>query len=67
MATEISIEGLAMLAVNDAARAWWEGHRPVGWSEEQHIKNPCINAGSTDRSKWLAEAVGRMIELERME
>lgn len=26
-----------------AAKAWWEGHRPVNYSEQQHLANPVIN------------------------
>jgi hypothetical protein len=25
------------------AKAWWEFHRPIGWSLEQHLANPGVN------------------------
>ena len=38
-----------------AALAWWEGYRPVGWTEAQHRAQPRINCTS-DGAKQLAEA-----------
>lgn len=26
---------------------WWKMHRPVGWSEAQHLENPTINSGDS--------------------
>lgn len=63
---KIEVEGLAMVAVLDAAKDWWESNRPIEWSEDQHLAQPCVNAGSDDAGKRLAAAVGHMIALERM-
>lgn len=29
-----------------AARRWWRGHRPMGWTLGQHIENPAVNCSS---------------------
>lgn len=54
-------------AVLDAARKWWEGNRPCGWTQAQHIAQPCVNAGGSDCSLRLAAAVGHLVEMERVE
>lgn len=51
-------------AVLDAARQWWEGNRPCGWTQAQHIAQPCVNAGGSDCSLRLAAAVGHLVEME---
>jgi len=39
-----------------AARTWWRGHRPVGWTLKEHLKNARVNVGSC--VNWdLANAV----------
>lgn len=63
---EIGVDGLAMVDVLDTAKDWWKSNRPVGWSEEQHIKDPCVNACCSLADKRLATAVCRLVELERM-
>jgi len=63
---EITVDGLAMVGVLDAAKTWWEGHRPVDWTEEQHIAQPCVNACETVASLNLAAAVGRLVSLEHI-
>lgn len=30
-------------ALVDGATHWWEQHRPIGWTLEQHIKTPRVN------------------------
>lgn len=34
-------------ALLDAARNWWEGYRPLRWSEEEHIAQPRVNLMTT--------------------
>ena len=63
---EITVDGLAMVGVLDAAKTWWEGHRPVDWTEEQHIAQPCVNARGSDASRNLAAAVGLLVSLEHI-
>jgi hypothetical protein len=47
-----------------AAREWWAYHRPTGWSEEKHLKNPTIN--TTDaKERQLAMAVVRQLIAQR--
>jgi hypothetical protein len=43
---------------------WWRGHRPVAWSESDHLNNPTINT-CTDAEKRLAVAV-RDYRVERI-
>jgi hypothetical protein len=45
-----------------AAIAWWEGKRPCEFTLEEHLENPTVNAGETDRSHALASAVGAMLK-----
>jgi hypothetical protein len=46
-----------------AAIKWWKSHRPVGWTENQHLENPTVNAGYRDSAGDLAEAVaGYLLE-----
>ena len=56
-----------MVAVLDAAKKWWKGNRPLYWTEEQHIAQPCVNASDSEEILRLAAAVGRLIKLETME
>lgn len=63
---EIEVEGLAMVAVLCAAKDWFESNRPAKWSDEQHLAQPWVNAGSDDAGKRLAVAIGQMIAMERM-
>lgn len=60
--TKTKEEALATLAIVDAAKEWWRDHRPVAWSEDQHIDNPSVNI-SMPSGKRLAEAVSRMVKL----
>lgn len=50
---------LLKLKVLEAARAWWEGHRPKGWLLEQHLANPTINTCGEWEST-LARAVAEL-------
>jgi hypothetical protein len=42
----------------EAVRGWWEMHRPVGWTEDQHRACPHVNL-ATDAEKALATALRR--------
>lgn len=40
----------------EALRAWWEGHRPCAWTEEQHRECPHVNLPH-EQAKALADAL----------
>ena len=40
----------------DALGGWWEAHRPVGWTEDQHRSCPHVNL-VTNAEKALADAM----------
>jgi hypothetical protein len=42
---------------------WWKGFRPIGWSEDEHRKNPTVNA-SNDRVARLAKFVAGLKAIE---
>lgn len=42
----------------EALRGWWEAHRPVGWTEDQHRSCPHVNL-ATYAEKALATALLR--------
>ncbi|MBX6334422.1 hypothetical protein IRY61_03730 [Candidatus Saccharibacteria bacterium] len=46
----------------EAVRGWWEEHRPVGWTEDQHRSCPHVNL-ATDAEKALATALLRYQEV----
>ena len=58
MAGELSPQMLALAA---AARSWWEGNRPEGWSLEQHLGAPTVGCDGTAQEQTLAEAVAGWI------
>lgn len=43
-----------------ASKAWWEGARPPGWSEADHIARPAINR-TGNREKSLARIVSECV------
>jgi hypothetical protein len=45
-----------------AAVAFWKGHKPVSFTEEEHLENPTVNAWATDSEKRLCEAIGLCIK-----
>jgi hypothetical protein len=45
------------------AKAWWESFRPMGWTVEEHLRNPTINT-SGESEEALAAAVARWIEAD---
>lgn len=42
--------------LSEALRRWWEAHRPVGWTEDQHRSCPHVNL-ATNAEKALADAM----------
>lgn len=53
-----------LLAVADAAQAWWASKRPNGWTVEQHLSNPRVNT-STPKEKNLAMKVAVWVALQK--
>lgn len=49
------------MTLEQAARKWWEMHRPVGWTLEQHLANPTINTTASEADRALARAVAKAI------
>jgi hypothetical protein len=47
--------------IERAAYVWWLSHRPTGYTEEQHLKNPTINMAGGLADKDLARAVAAKI------
>jgi hypothetical protein len=47
-------------SVLNAAVGWWERHRPVGWTETEHLNHPAINT-VTDAEESLAMAVADLV------
>lgn len=47
--------------VEEAAKAWWEGLRPCGYSLEQHLANPTVNT-TGEREACLAVAVASALK-----
>jgi hypothetical protein len=46
-------------ALTDAAQAWWERHRPVAWTAEEHYANPTVNT-TTQAEKDLAKCIAAL-------
>lgn len=51
--------------VIQAALAWWENLRPVGWGLRQHLDNPTINTMSKSECE-LAKRVANAVEVGRV-
>lgn len=47
-----------------AAIMWWRSHRPVIWTEAQHLETPMINCPN-DGDKALAMAVANRLKVFR--
>lgn len=43
-----------------AAVQWWEGRRPISYTEEDHIENPCVNCNN-DRERYLSIEIAKRI------
>jgi hypothetical protein len=61
MACDTSPEIRALAA---AAKAWWEGGRPDGWTQEQHLADPMAGHDGSEAERALAEAVGQWMRQE---
>lgn len=54
---------LARAEVYEAAVAWWKEHRPIGYTDAKHRKNPGINCvGEIERA--LAASIAKVEEVE---
>jgi hypothetical protein len=54
----------ALLAVADAAVAWWKARKPADWSLEQHLAHPAINCDG-DGERQLAQAAAQWVALKK--
>lgn len=43
---------------------WWKMHRPVGWSEAQHLENPTINSGDAVLCRAVAALVKETAQVD---
>lgn len=48
------------MTIKNSAMQWWEQHRPVRWTLQQHLQNPTINC-ATPAENNLARAVSHSI------
>lgn len=46
---------------------WWEGKRPVGWSEDKHLEFPTINCTGGQFDKVLALTVSKFVSNQKKE
>lgn len=44
-----------------ACRTWWEGHRPLAFTAQEHLKNPTVNT-TGDGEKGIAVLVAKAID-----
>lgn len=58
----LDAEAAAFLAVADAAKAWWEGKRPLAFTEDDHLDEPTVNCTGA-RDNALCLAVAEMVRL----
>lgn len=49
-------------AVLMAALKWWQRRRPVGWTLDQHLDNPRIDAHENEASSLLAREVSVWVD-----
>jgi len=52
---------IAHSGLEAAAIAWWEGKRPMSWTDLQHAARPCVNCAG-NREKALAEECARRVD-----
>ena len=56
--TRTAVCGVTNDSLYEAALAWWENKRPVGWTPSEHLANPSVNCvGPAERA--LAAALAR--------
>lgn len=53
-------------ALQDAAVAWWRSHRPVGYSEVEHLDNPRVNCSSGEEKRLAIAVAGFLKERARL-
>lgn len=53
----------AQAATLQAALAWWESRRPVGYTLREHLDNPTVNARGSKAETTLAAAVAAAVEV----
>lgn len=51
-------------AVLDQAIAWWNLHRPIGWTTDQHRANPTVNVTGGYEQDHLAIAISNLLQLK---
>ena len=54
----------ALVAVADAAVAWWTARKPTDWSLEQHLADPAVNCDD-EGERQLAQAAARWAALKK--
>jgi hypothetical protein len=50
----------ALDELHDAALAWWEGRRPVGWDLREHLSNPAVNTSMAEAPLARAVDIGAL-------
>lgn len=59
----MNTSSMLQLRVVQAAVKWWESHRPLAFSEQEHLANPTINmCGDLPGQHALARAVSSLIK-----
>ena len=50
-----------LFIVYNAAKFWWERHRPIKWTLAEHLELPSVNT-ATSAEGDLARAVARIVK-----
>jgi len=58
---------MKLTSLERAALKWWKGHRPLGYSEAEHLANPQINLLDRHREGALAMAVAELVKRRNAE
>ncbi len=59
--TLLRLWATVLLQVMEAAKTWWRLHRPLTFTEEQHLENPRVNIQPNHHE--LATKVAEAIKL----
>lgn len=51
---------VGLLRLETALLNWWVGHRPIGWTDADHLANPTVNCVMPNEEA-LATEVARLI------
>lgn len=63
--SEVAAAAALETSVIESAIAWWEMHRPIGWTTEEHHANPTVNvAGGQERDR-LAITISNLLQQRR--